>query len=250
MPMIRALIVDDEPFARDRVRRLLAGDADVEVVGECADGFEAVAAIRDLRPDVLFLDVRMPGKDGFEVLEEVGTPAPVVVFLTAYDQFALRAFEACALDYLLKPFDEERFEKALARAKAALAAEGPDDQAATLVPHAGGALRRLVVRVNGRLLFVKVDDVSWFEASRNYVEVRVGARTYSIRDTLANLEAQLDPSRFVRVHRSAIANFERIREMHPLFNGQYRIVFDEGGELTLSRRYRTNLERLLGRPLA
>jgi two-component system, LytTR family, response regulator len=255
MSRIRALIVDDEPFARDRVRRLLAGDADIEVVGECADGFEAVVAIQSTQPDLLFLDVKMPGKDGFEVLEEVATPAPVVIFLTAYDQFALRAFEACALDYLLKPFDEERFEKALSRAKAALAAESPgelgidQDSPATIVPPASGPLRRLVVRVNGRLLFIKVDDVSRFEASGNYVALRVGTRTYSIRDTLANLEAQLDPSRFVRVHRSAIINFERIRELHPLFYGQYRIVFDDESELTMSRRYRANLERLLGRPL-
>ena len=179
MARIRALIVDDEPFDRDRVRRLLAGDEEVEVVGECADGFEAVASIRDLRPDLLFLDVRMPGKDGFDVLEEVATPVPVVIFLTAYDEFALRAFEACALDYLLKPFDEERFEKALARAKAALATEGPDDDEgspATIVPPAYGPLRRIVVRINGRLLFVKVDDVSRFAASGNYVQVRVGTR--------------------------------------------------------------------------
>jgi two-component system, LytTR family, response regulator len=256
MPRIRALIVDDEPFARDRVRRLLVGDTEVDVVGECSDGFEAVAAIRATEPDLLFLDVRMPGKDGFEVLEEVAAPVPVVIFLTAYDQFALRAFEVCALDYLLKPFDEERFARALARAKAALAAEtldapeGERTPPATIVPPASGSLRRLVVRVNGRLLFVKVDDVSRFEVSGNYVEVRVGSRTYSIRETLASLEAQLDPDTFVRVHRSTIVNFERIRELHPLFYGQFRIVLDDASELTMSRRYRANLERLLGRPLA
>jgi two-component system LytT family response regulator len=248
MARVRALIVDDEPFARDRVRRLLAADPDVEVIGECADGFEAVRSIDRDRPDLLFLDVKMPGRDGFEVLDEVAAPVPVVIFLTAYDEFALRAFEACVLDYLLKPFDEERFARALARAKTALADAGEPElpAAPTPPPPEGAFLRRVVARSAGRLLFVRVEDVTAFEASGNYVEFRAEGRRHMVRDTLAGLEARLDPSKWVRVHRSALVNFERIRELHPLFHGQYRILLDDGGELTLSRRYRANLERLLG----
>ncbi|HYY43265.1 MAG TPA: response regulator, partial [Pyrinomonadaceae bacterium] len=181
MRKLRALIVDDEPFARERVRRLLADDADVEIVGECADGFAAVAAVNEHAPDLLFLDVQMPGKDGFAVLDEIaGAHAPLVIFLTAYDSYAVRAFEACALDYLLKPFDEERFEKAIARAKAQLhrAEEGSDSTASLINAQETRAesapLERVVVKTGGRIFFLKTAEVDWIEAYGNYVRLHVG----------------------------------------------------------------------------
>ncbi len=259
---IRAVIVDDEPFARERVRRLLESDAEVEVVGECADGFAAVALIEEQSPDLLFLDIQMPGRDGFGVLEEIDAEqTPVVVFLTAYDQYAVRAFEACALDYLLKPFDEERFERALLRAKLQLrrdgAADGVDDEiAAPLAPRdakANGAgnshppsLERFVVKAAGRIFFLKSCEVDWIEAYGNYVRLHVGKSAYILREAIGGIEASLDPARFLRIHRSSIVNVERIREMQPMFHGQYTVVLHDGTRLTLSRRYRGKLQKSLG----
>jgi two-component system LytT family response regulator len=259
---IRALIVDDEPFARERVRRLLDTDADVEVVGECADGFAAVSLIEEQSPDLLFLDIQMPGKDGFGVLEEIDAEqTPVVVFLTAYDQYAVRAFEACALDYLLKPFDEERFERALARAKQQLrrdgAADAGDDTASPLAPRGadgqdgGGApaarLERFVVKAAGRVFFLKADEVDWIEAYGNYVRLHVGKSAYILREPIGGMDARVDPMRFLRIHRSALVNVERIREMQPMFHGQYAVVLHDGTRLTLSRRYRGKLQKSLGK---
>ena len=256
MAPIRALIVDDEPYARERVRRLLAGDGDIEIIGECPDGFRAVEQIRRLEPDLLFLDVVMPGKDGFEVLDEVSAPAPAVIFLTAFDRFAVRAFDACALDYLLKPFDEERFARAVRRAKDALKEplkdakiERADDRVARPLPTSDGPLLRLVVRVQGRIRFVKTADVAWIAAEGNYACVHAGADSYLVRETLSALEAQLDPQRFVRIHRATIVNLDRVRELEPLFNGQHAVLLDDGTRVTLSRRYRANLEKVLGRAL-
>jgi two-component system LytT family response regulator len=253
MAKIRALVVDDEPLARERVRRLLASDEEIEVIGECRDGFEAVAAINAARPDLLFLDVKMPGKDGFAVLEEVDAAVPAVVFLTAYDKYAVRAFEACALDYVLKPFDEERFGKAVGRAKAALT-HAPEPErspappaAAYAVPPSGGHLKRLLVKADGRLVFVKTDEVGWVEASGNYALLHVGQSAHLVRESLASFEVRLDPEKFLRIHRSALVNLDRVRELQPLFHGQYRVVLDDGTRLTLSRRYRVGLERFLAR---
>jgi two-component system LytT family response regulator len=236
MARVRTLIVDDEPFARERVRRLLSGDADVDVVGECGDGFAAVERIEALRPDLVFLDVVMPGRDGFKVLEELSGPPPAVVFLTAHDRYAVRAFDARALDYLLKPFDEERFAVALGRAKAALAAPPRP-------------LRRLVVKEGGRLVFVKTADVSHLAAEGNYARVHAGGRSFLVREPLTALEALLDPASFVRIHRSTVVNLERVRALEPMFNGQFTVVLDDGTRLTLSRRHRGHVERALGRPL-
>ena len=254
MRKLRALIVDDEPFARERVRRLLAADAEVEVVGECADGFAAVAAVREHTPDLLFLDVQMPGKDGFAVLDEIaGEHAPLVIFLTAYDNYAVRAFEACALDYLLKPFDEERFEKAIARAKAQLRrAEEADTPVASLLSaqEARGAnmpLERVVVKTGGRIFFLKTAEVDWIEAYGNYVRLHVGQTSYLLREPISSLEAQVDSARFLRIHRSALVNIERIREMQPMFHGQYVVILHDGTRLTLSRRYRSKLQKSLGK---
>jgi two-component system LytT family response regulator len=252
MQRIRALIVDDEPYARERVRRLLGDDPDIEVVGECTDGFCAVDQIRALAPDLIFLDVVMPGKDGFEVLDELGAPAPAVIFLTAFDRFAVRAFDACALDYLLKPFDEERFARAVRRARQALAARGDDDEGTSVARPlriAEGPLLRLVVRSRGRIRFVKTADVTWIGAEGNYACVHAGAESYLVREALSALEAQLDPQRFVRIHRGTIVNLDRVRELEPLFNGQHAVLLDDGTRVTMSRRYRAHVERVLGRPL-
>jgi two-component system LytT family response regulator len=261
---IRALIVDDEPFARERVRRLLTSDAEIELVGECADGFAAVQMIEERAPDLLFLDIQMPGKTGFDVLSEIDAEqTPVVVFLTAYDQYAVRAFDACALDYLLKPFDEERFERALARAKtqirrdsAAAVFDDPDEETASpLAPReAAGAsqaaqqpLERFVVKASGRIFFLKADEVDWIEAYGNYVRLHVGKSAYLLREPIGAMEAKVDPNRFLRIHRSALVNVERIREMQPMFHGQYTVVLHDGTQLTLSRRYRARLQQNLGK---
>jgi two-component system LytT family response regulator len=244
---LRALIVDDEPFARERVRRLLGEAPDIEIVGECPDGFRAVAAITALAPDLVLLDVVMPGKDGFEVLDELHGAAPAVIFLTAHDRFAVRAFEAAALDYLLKPFDEQRFALALDRARRALG--GSDRDRLRPVAFTPGGLTRLVVKHAGRIRFVKIADVSHITAEANYVSVHAGGDVHLVRETLGALEDELDPSRFVRIHRATIVNLDRVRELEPMFNGQYTVVLDDGARVTLSRRYRPHLERKLGRPL-
>ena len=253
MRKLRALIVDDEPLARERVRRLLAADEEIEIIGDCADAFAAIKTVKEHAPDLLFLDVQMPGKDGFAVLDEIkGACTPVVIFLTAYDQYAVRAFEACALDYLLKPFDEERFTKALARAKAQLRrAEETDETTAALLgaqePRGAGALERVVVKTGGRIFFLKTAEVDWIEAYGNYVRLHVGPTAYLLREPISSLEAQVDPTRFLRIHRSALVNIERIREMQPMFHGQYIVILHDGTRLTLSRRYRSKLQKSLGK---
>ena len=227
MTPIRALIVDDEPFARDRVRRLLAGDADVEVVGECADGFE--------------------------VLEEAGTPAPVVVFLTAYDQFALRAFEAHALDYLLKPFDDERFGAALQRARERIRQQQGGDLDRRLqallenVREGHGYLRRLVVPSGHRSIFVRTEHIDWIEADRNYIRLHVGGRSYLLRENLSHIASALDPTTFCRIHRSTIVNIDRIQAVESLVRGEYLVVLHDGTKLTSGRSYRRNLHAIMGK---
>ena len=249
---LRALVADDEPFARERVRRLLAEEPDVELLGEARDGLEAVAAIRRERPDLLLLDVQMPGKDGFQVLESL-TPAeaPVVIFLTAYDQYAVRAFEAAALDYLLKPFDEERFKKAVARARAqvlrlrderkAASTQVDEEAESTALADGTGYLERLLIRTGGRVLFRRTDEIDRIEAYGNYVRLHVGAATYLMRESLSSLEARLDPTQFVRIHRSALVQVARIREIIPSSEGQSSVLLEDGTRLALSRRYRRRL---------
>lgn len=253
---IRTLIVDDESLARERIRDMLASDPAIEIVSECANGEEAIEAIQRFSPDLVFLDVEMPGMDGFAVLD--GLPAdriPTIIFVTAYDQYAVRAFEVYALDYLLKPFDRERFEKAVARAKVHITSERSDalserilraiEDIKTKPVH----LERLVIKMNGHVFFMKAEEIDWLEAEGNYVRLHSGKESYLLRDTISALESQLDPKRFIRVHRSAIVNVDRISELQPWFHGEYRIVLREGVQLTLSRTYREKLHELLGRPL-
>jgi two-component system LytT family response regulator len=244
---MRVLIVDDEPLACERLRTLLAAERDITVVTECHDGRAAVAAIQDLAPDLVFLDVQMPEMDGFAVLEALREP-PVVIFVTAFDQFAIRAFEVCALDYLLKPFDRERFVKALGRGRAECERRSASDLGARmqlLLAELRGRKRyldRIVVRSGGRVLFLKVAELDWIEAAGNYVRLHSGAEEYLYRETLSQMEAALDPARFARIHRSSIVNVERIKELHPLFRGDYTVVLRDGRELTLSKSYRERLK--------
>ncbi|HEV7507206.1 MAG TPA: LytTR family DNA-binding domain-containing protein [Thermoanaerobaculia bacterium] len=243
---IRALVVDDEPRARKAVCLLLERDPDVEICGECS-GAEAAELIENASPDLMFLDVQMPEVDGFDLLEAVGAEAvPAVVFITAYDEYAVRAFDVHAIDYLLKPFDDARFARALARAKEQLARRSgqPDPHLAALVRERSPYVRRFLVRQRERLLVVNAEDVDWIEAADYYASLHVGAKTHLLRETLANLEQRLDPERFFRVHRSAIVNVDRVREIHPLFRGDCALVLGGGTQVRLSRTRREDFERL------
>jgi two-component system LytT family response regulator len=234
--MIRALIVDDEPLARQAIRELVAADGAFAIAGECNGAKQAIHAIQDLRPDVVFLDVQMPDEGGFGVLAAVGAERmPLTVFITAYDQYALKAFEAQALDYVLKPFDEERFRQVLKRVRGHLLRG----------PHAGA--ERIEIKPGGRTVFLRQEEIRSFEASGNHVKVRTTAETYFHREPLKNLEARLDPDRFVRIHRSVIVNVEHVREIRPWYTGEYIVVMSDSQELTLSRGYRANLPRLRAR---
>jgi two-component system, LytTR family, response regulator len=252
MERIRALIVDDEPLAREGVRLYLEASPDIQVIGEASSGEEAVELIESLRPDLLFLDVRMPGLDGFAVLEAVGADRmPLTIFTTAYDQFALRAFDAHAIDYILKPYDRERFERAVERARAQLNARRRveiDERLGSLLEELRAReqyAERLVVRSGGRIIILRLDEIDWFEAASNYVRIRAGGREYLLRETMTALEAKLDPAQFVRIHRSTIVRIDRIRELEPLFQGDYVVILTDGTRLTSSRGYRERLQSVL-----
>jgi len=253
---IRTLIVDDEPLARQRLRKLLEADPDIAIVGECGDGQQALADLRDLRPDLVFLDVQMPVLDGFGVLDELaGTPLPVVIFVTAHDRYALKAFDVHALDYLLKPFDKDRFSTALERAKAQLrqgSAAALEQRLQELLQTVEGrrhGAERLMVKSGGRIYFVRIADIDWIEAAGNYVRLHVGKEDHLLRESLTALENRLDAGLFVRVHRSTIVNLDRIREIQPAFHGDYVIILRDGKELALSRSCRDKLEDSLGHAL-
>jgi two-component system, LytTR family, response regulator len=251
---VRALIADDEPLARERLRDLLAEDEDVEVVGECGDGREAVATIAALRPDLVFLDVQMPSLDGFGVVEAVGPERmPPTIFVTAFDQYALKAFEVHALDYLLKPFDQERFATALRRAKDRLSHKleaGVRDKLMALLADAKPAepthVERLAIKSGGSLYFLRTEEIDWVEAAGNYTRLHTGKKVHLLRETMNALETKLDPKRFARIHRSTIVNLERIRELQPFFHGDYVVLLHDGTQLTLSRNYRPKLHGLFG----
>jgi two-component system LytT family response regulator len=254
MKKIRTLIVDDEPLARERLATLLATEPDVEVVAQCRDGEEAVMAVQDHSPDLMFLDVQMPGMDGFEVIDAVGPERmPLVIFVTAYDQHALRAFGVRALDYILKPFDRERFAEALQRARKQVERDETGDLGRRLLALVKDLRRdqprsdRLVVKSAGRLFFLRMDEIDWIEASGNYVRLHVGPASHLLRETMNAIEGRLDPEKFFRIHRSRIVNMERIQEMQPWLNGEYAVVLKTGTRLTLSRGYREKLQERLGR---
>ena len=249
---IRALIVDDEPLARERIRTLLRKEPDVEVAGECGDGARAVEAIAKLRPHLVFLDVQMPEGGGFDVVEAVGTERmPAVIFVTAYDKYALRAFDVHALDYLLKPFDRARFREALDRARAQIHREQGGElnrQLLALLKEVRPERRkreRLVVRDGGRIVFLRTDEIDWIEAAGNYLQLHAGRHTHMMRETMAGMEAQLDAGRFVRVHRSTIVNLDRVRELQPGPHGDSILLLRDGTRLTLSRTHRVRFEKAL-----
>ncbi len=257
---MRVLIVDDEELARRGIRSRIERSRDVEVIGECGNGREAIEAIRRMTPDLVFLDVQMPGKTGFDVIEAIGCDVfPNVIFVTAHDQHAIRAFEVSALDYLLKPIDDERFDMALQRARASLALRHDGDLGRRLASVLGetpagrnqkdGPIRssRIVVRSGGRVQFVKISDIDWIEAAGDYVTLHVGKKSLLLRETITAMEKKLD-SAFARIHRSTIVNLDQIVEMRALDNGEYRVLLRDATELKLSRNYRQALERLIGDP--
>ncbi|MCU1298889.1 MAG: DNA-binding response regulator [Acidobacteriaceae bacterium] len=234
---IRVLIVDDEPLARSNLSVLLRLDPEIEIVSECDSGTVALTEIRRARPDLLFLDVQMPECDGFDVLEVLGGDLPpAVVFVTAHDQYALRAFEAGALDYLLKPFDNARFGRALGRAKERIARTGN-------VPP---ILERLAVKSAGQISFVKISEIDWIEAADYYSCLHVGAKTHLLRRSMSDLDQDLDHDIFCRIHRSTIVKLDRVRSLKLNENGEYEVVLNDGARLRLSRRYRKQLQSRLG----
>lgn len=249
---MKVAIVDDEPLARERIRTLLAHEADVEVVAECGEGRLAVEAVQALRPDLLFLDVQMPGMDGFDVLTALGVPRlPITIFVTAYDRYAIQAFEVNAVDYLLKPFSPKRLRAALDRARRELEkADGQEvgQRLVSMLEHIGGAKkyqRQLVVKQAGRIVFVRVEEIDWIEAEGNYVRLHAGGTSYLIRETMKGIETKLDPEQFVRIHRSTIVQADRIRELQPLFHGEHAVILRNGVRLVASRGPDNRLKRLI-----
>jgi two-component system LytT family response regulator len=250
---IKTLIVDDETLARRRIRRLLAAESDVEVIGECGDPQEAVSFIQQRCPDLVFLDIQMPGVDGFGVLESLSPQnSPAVIFVTAFDQYALRAFEVNALDYLLKPFDRARFRKALDRARVQIrqqSASPIDPRLSTLLQNLENRPRqsdRVVIKSAGRIMFLRTDEIDWIEAADNYVRLHVGQDSHLLRETLGSIEGRLDPNRFMRIHRSTVVNVDRMKELQPWFHGDYVVILQDGTRLNLSRTYRDRVIDLLG----
>lgn len=248
---IGALVIDDEPIARHAIVRLLREQPGIELLGECGDGACAVAAIRRHSPDLVFLDIQMPEMDGIAVIEQVGVARmPATVFVTAYEQYAVRAFEANAVDYLVKPFSRERFAVTLQRARARLATAGEAGAAPRILQaldelrrHAT-YLQRLPVRVDERIVFVGVEDIVWIKANRNTVQIHLRERSHELRETMAALGARLDPRQFVRIHRSAIVNVRRVKTIHPWFNGHHVVTMDTGQQLRMSRYQHETFLRL------
>ena len=253
---IRVVVADDELLARKFIRRMLKQDPEVEIVAECSNGAEAVATIRKEKPDLVFLDVQMPEMNGFAVLDAVRLDhLPEIVFTTAYESYAIRAFELHALDYLLKPFDQVRFKAALKYAKERFHSQHEEDkrlQVGTLLESIRAQqeyLDRIIIRADGRITFLHTREIDWIEADDKYVHLHTDKGARMVRQTLAAIEDQLDPKKFLRVHRSAMVNVDRIKELQPLFNGEHSLILDDGTRLTLSRKYKDKLFELLGKPL-
>jgi two-component system, LytTR family, response regulator len=256
---IRTVIVDDEPVARRGVRLLLERDPAIEIIGEAADGNEAFALMERERPDLAFLDIQMPGCDGFQVINRLGThAAPAVVFVTAYDEHALRAFEVNAVDYLLKPYDDARFVAALERAKAGVYSRQRENVNAKLgqlldylqttpgtADHRVVYSERILLKTSGEIYFLKADEIDWIEAEGDYMKFHVAGKAHLLRETMARLEVRLDPQKFIRIHRSTIVNLDRVRKLSPSFVGEYAVILQDGTKLKLSRGYHDRLAALL-----
>jgi len=253
---VRVVIADDERLARQKVRILLSSEPNVTVVAECQDGRQTISAINCLRPDLLLLDIQMPDLDGFQVLSEIPARAmPVVIFTSAYDQYAIRAFEAHALDYLLKPFDQERLHQALERARVELLKSENRDithrlmellsqvKSDTAAP--SEVEHRLVIKTKGRVVFLDLDEIDWVEAAANYVRLNVGKESYLLRETISRTSERLNPNEFVRIHRSTIVNVRKIKELIPVNSSEYIVVLKNGKELSCSRGYRSLLQRVI-----
>ena len=240
--ILRAFIADDEPPSRRKIKLLLRNDARFEIVGEAQDGLEALERIRVEKPDLVFLDIQMPGLSGFEVLEELGAVRPQVIFITAYDQYAVRAFETRALDYLLKPFDSDRFQEALERAieerRSRAALQARVDGLVADWREQRGPLQRLLTRDRDRLRIVRTEDIQWIEAEEKYVRLHMQKESLLHRETMSNLERRLDPRRFIRIHRGRIVNLNFVRELAPWTHGDYMIILTDGSRLPLGRRFR------------
>ncbi len=257
MNPIRLLIVDDEPLARAGVRRLLQDDAAIEVIGECGDGAEAVVAILDQQPDAVLLDIKMPEMNGLDVVRTIGVERmPLTVFITAYDEHALRAFELHAVDYLLKPFDDDRFAQTIERLKGELRTRAAARLSEKLLnvlqdtqPKGPRYLTRIVVRGDGRTLLLRASDVDWIEAADYYARIHAAGKSHLLRETMNELEEKLDPEVFFRVHRSAIVNLEKVKEIQPYTRGEHIVIMNSGAKVRLSRGRREKLESLLGQNL-
>jgi two-component system LytT family response regulator len=253
---IKAIIVDDEPPARRNLRALLKDVPDIDLVKECGNGRDAVSSILTLEPDLVFLDVQMPEMNGFEVLEHlVDVPLPMIIFVTAYDQYALKAFDVSALDYLLKPFDDTRFHKALTQARRQIEQQDTSELGRKLLTLMGTSrltpgtpryLARVMVKTAGRVIFIRAEEIDWIEAYDNYVRLHLGGKAHLLRRTMNELESALNPERFARIHRSTIVNLDRVKELHPHFN-EHLVVLHDGTELKLSRTRKEWLEQWLGR---
>jgi two-component system LytT family response regulator len=229
---MRTLVVDDEPLARRRLRAMLSAHSDVSVVAECEDAESCVRAIRELKPELVFLDIQMPGADGFDVVDRAHvTPRPFIIFVTAFAEHAVRAFDADAVDYLLKPYDEKRLARALGRARSAVAAHGGSSR----------YLERLAATIGRRTVFIKTDDIDWIEASGNYVNVHTSRHTYLLRTSMNGIESRLDPAKFARVHRSTIVRIDRVLELRASGGGDYKLALSDGSIVPMSARYRDRL---------
>lgn len=251
---IKVLIVDDEPLARRGIRQLLELERDFEIVGEAGNGLEAVSAIETYAPDLVFLDIQMPLLDGFSFIEKLDSQnLPEIVFVTAYDEHAVRAFEAGAIDYVLKPTDTERFRKTLDRVRRRVSSGEHNrlenkltDLLSNLKPAGENYLERIAVRENERIRFLKVEEIDWISSQGNYVKIHVKGEKFLLRETMDGIEGKLNPKQFVRIRRSAIVRIEQIKELHTLFNGEFEVVLRDGVKIASSRRYRKNLDWLLG----
>lgn len=253
---ITALIVDDEPPGRHKIRVMLKHESNIEIIGECTNGTEAVETIQSKKPDLVFLDVQMPEMDGFDVIKKIGVNnLPEIIFITAYEHYALQAFEVHALDYLLKPFDKERFQHALQRAKDRILERDQSNISQKLLSmlheikltqkHSD----RLVVKSEGKVFFLKTNEIDWIEAAGNYVRLHTGNESHLLRETMSGIQKKLNPNQFIRIHRSTFVNIEQIKELQPWFHGEYVVILKEGTQLTMSRGYRNNLTELLGKVL-
>lgn len=253
---MRVILADDEALAREKLRLMLSWETDVQVVGECQSGVETLRALEVYKPDLLLLDIRMPDLDGFEVLSKA--PAqnlPIIIFTTAYDQHAVKAFEAHALDYLLKPFDQERLHQALDRARAELLKTRDHETTKRILHFLSSAGtqsatgRRLIIKSGGRVVFLSFDEIDWVEAAANYVRIYVGRQSYVLRRGIGEIADKLDPLQFIRIHRSVIVNVQKIKELQPVNSGEYIVVLKDGKELSCSRGYRSGLQELVEKTL-